>query len=1079
MTGSFRRVRHLAGVMRMPAATLLTPCCLVALAAAFILGGGISASAQTVTGTILGTVSDNTGGVMPGVTITAKNTATTFSRSSVTDDKGRFEVRALPIGPYEVSAELEGFKKQIRGVQLTIGAEVAMHFTMEVGGVEQTIVVTAEAPVVQTSSTEVGALVDQKQIQQLPLNARDIQQLAVLQPGVQSQASYNGLYGANITVRGSRPEQNRYLLNGVDASTSFGTSPVSAANIIMGVEGLQEFKVLTSDYSAAYGVKQGGVVNMVTKAGTNAFHGSAYEFHRDKALDSRGYFDTAGVPPLKRDQFGASLGGPIFRGKTFFFVNGEVFRQRLALSPVATMPTPRAKQGYVFDAAGNETFVGVAPQIVPFLALLPDPNGPAAGPGLGYYYSNPQQSIDEKYVTARIDHRLSDRDQIWAVYTGDWSKSTTPEANPNFAAFLIRNKNIASLENVHTFSDHFLNTVRLGVNRNYYFDETTAVVPIEKSMYVAENPYVTPSSRGAFENIGFGFGMTGMASSGNAPVWYTHTGISLDTEFSYIKGGHTWKAGGSWLYSIDNGSFTAVQARGEISFDTWAQFLAGVATRANVILPGSDPTKQFRAHTISAFVEDSWRASQNFTASIGLRYDLLASLTEARGKFANLVGGPMDPKPTVGSTVITPQKTNFAPRVGFNWDVLGDGKLSVRGGGGMFYNLINPFSLRESSNNVPITTQYSLNNVSFPNVFANLSSLPIGSLVPDFGAIESNPKTPVLYSYHLSVQRDIGWRTSLTASFVGSEGRNLPSGTIVNSDFGNRVVPTSTNPYYWAAGGTRPNPNFGRIGYGEFIFESSYQSLQTALERRVAEGIGFTASYTWSKCMNQGSGELNTALGNGGGPGVFQYARDASTGYGPCSFTSTHAASFTTTWDLPGKSLKGVAGGVLGGWRWSTITTVQSGYPFNVTTGFNRSRQNVTSSSLGDRPNWAPGCDASSALIKDPAIGAIGSGTPVIWFNRDCFVMNEAGYLGNVPAMALRGPGLFTSDWSLAKAFRFSGGQRIELQIQAFNITNAVNFRVPASGLWTNATTKNANTGKITATVTAPRQIQLGIRFVF
>ena len=704
MTGSFRRFLHSTSRIHGPAGRFLMPSRLIAMAAVLVLIVGAPAMGQTVTGTILGTVTDNTGGVVPGVSVTVKNTATGFTRAGVSDDKGRYELRALPIGPYEVSAELQGFRKLTKGVQLTVGAEVSMNFTMEVGGVEQTVVVTAEAPVVQTSSTEMGALVDQKQIQQLPLNARDIQQLAVLQPGVQSQASYNGLYGANITVRGSRPEQNRYLLNGVDASTSFGTSPVSAANIMMGVEGLQEFKVLTSDYSAAYGVKQGGVVNMVTKAGTNAFHGSAYEFHRDKALDSRGYFDTAGVPPLKRDQFGASFGGPLIKGKTFFFLNGEVFRQRLALSPVGIMPTVRAKQGYIYDNAGNETFVGVAPQMQAFLNLMPDPNGPAAGPGLGYYYSNPQQSVDEKYVTARIDHRLTDSDQIWAVYTGDWSKSTTPEANPNFAAFLIRNKQIGSLENVHTFSPNLINTVRFGINRNFYFDETTATVPVDRSMYVAENPFVTPSARGAFESVGIG-SMTGFATSGNAPVWYTHTGISLDTEFSFIKGAHTLKAGGSWLYSIDNGSFTAVQARGEISFDTWPQFLSGIATRANVILPGSNPAKNFRAHTLSAYVEDSWRASSRFTASIGLRYDLLASLKEANGKFSNLVGGPMDAKPVVGSTVLTAQKTNFAPRLGFNWDVLGDGKMSVRGGGGMFYNLINPFSLRESSNNVPITTQ--------------------------------------------------------------------------------------------------------------------------------------------------------------------------------------------------------------------------------------------------------------------------------------------------------------------------------------------------------------------------------------
>jgi hypothetical protein len=606
----------------------------------------------------------------------------------------------------------------------------------------------------------------------------------------------------------------------------------------------------------------------------------------------------------------------------------------------------------------------------------------------------------------------------------------------------------------------------VGLNTNYYFDETTALVPIASNMYVAQNPFLTPSKNGQFESIIFSNGLTGMANTGNAPVWFNHTGISLDTEFSYVTGAHTIKVGGSYLYAKDAGSFTAVQARGEITFQTFQTFLQGIATSANVLLPGSDPKKDFRSKTISGYVEDNWRVSSRFTATAGLRYDVLASLTEANGHFANLVNGPLDPTPTVSSTVIYPEKNNFAPRLGFNWDPSGDGKMSIRGGGGMFYNLINAFSLRESSNNVPITTQYSLNNVSFPSVFTNLN---VGSLVPDFGAIQSHPQTPVLYSYHMSAQRDLGYRTSLTVSFVGSEGRHLPSGTIVNSDFGNRVMPTSVNPYYWAPGGTRPNPNFGRIGYGEFIFQSSYQSLQTSIERRVGEGLGFTASYTYSKCMNQGSGELNTALGNGGGPGVFQYARDPSTGYGPCSFTSTNAATFTTTWDLPGKDLTGVAGAFIGGWRWSTITTLQSGYPFNVTTGFNRSRQNVVSAALGDRPNWATGCDANNAIV----------GTVAQWFNPACFVMNDAGYLGNVPAMALRGPGLFTSDWSMAKSFNFSGGKRLELQVQAFNITNRANFRVPAAALYANATTARAGVGAITATVTPSRQMQLGIKFVF
>jgi hypothetical protein len=459
----------------------------------------------------------------------------------------------------------------------------------------------------------------------------------------------------------------------------------------------------------------------------------------------------------------------------------------------------------------------------------------------------------------------------------------------------------------------------------------------------------------------------------------------------------------------------------------------------------------------------------NFTLSLGFRWEALLSLTEKNGKFANLRGGPMDPTPTVGNPVLIAQKTNVAPRGGFNWDIFGDGKTSLRGGGGIFYNQINPFSLRESSNNTPITTQFSLNNVSFPNVFSALAG-PV-SIVPDFGGIEFRPKTPTLYSYHLSVQRELWWKTAVTLSYVGSQGRHLPSGTIVNSDWGNRLIPQvlADGTYFWPTGLTRPNRNFGRIGFGQFVLTSNYNALQTSVERRLAQGFALGGNYTFAKCYDDASGELNTALGNGGGPAVLQYARDLKSGYGQCSFTSVHSGNITTTWDLPGKDLKGVVGAVLGGWRWSTIWTMQGGYPFEIKTGFNRSRQNVTSSSLGDRPNWAPGCSAANAIL----------GQVNAWFDVNCFVLNDAGYLGNVPARVLRGPGLFTSDWSFTKNFTFGNGKRIELQAQAFNITNRVNFRVPAASLWNNATTRNVNAGRITATVTAARQMQFGVKFVF
>ncbi|MBI2220752.1 MAG: TonB-dependent receptor [Acidobacteria bacterium] len=1044
-------------------------CRRVFLSAMVVLGLSAPLQAQT-TATMLGTVTDNSGGVLPGATVTIKHTGTEQVHAAVTDGQGRYRVPQLPIGPYEIRSEMEGFKTQIRqNIQLTVGAEVVINFTLEVGSLRETVTVTSEAPVVETTSTSVGALIDQKMIQALPLNARDIQQLAVLQPGVQSQAAYNGLYGANISVRGSRPEQNRYLLNGVDAGTTFGTAPVSAANIMMGVEGLQEFKVLTSDYSAAYGMKQGGVVNMITKSGTNSFAGSAYEYFRNDRFDAKNFFDRGDdPPPFTRHQFGASLGGPILKGKTFFFTNYEQFRQRLGLSLLGFVPTARARQGYVPSPSGQEVFVGVAPQMVPYLNLYPLPNGRDLGDGTAEFFANPEQKIDEQYITLRVDHQLRPNNTLWSVFTGDWSESLTPEPTTSFAGYSLRDKMIWSVQDSHTFSPTLVGSVRFGYNWNRYLDENHALVDIDPALYIAEDYRPTPTGAGQFPQLSTS-GLSALASSGNGPVWYTHRAISFDLDLNYVRGAHSWQFGASYLRAADDGSYAAEQLKGETDFASLSDLLRGRADRVNILLPGSKPETDFRSQTAAVYAEDSIRVGPRVTMTAGLRWEALLQMDEAEGEISNLRGGPLDPAPHVGNPILIGQKGNVAPRLGFNWDVFGDGRTSLRGGGGVFYNQITPYSLREMSNNFPIATQVSINSPrSFPNVFDGFVR---ANVAPDIASIEYRPKTPVLYSYHAAIQRELGARTSATVSWVASEGRHLPSGTIVNSDYGNRLVPEvlSDGRYFWAPGLTRPNPNFGRIGYGNFSYASSYKSVQFRVERRATEGLGFTANYTWTDCKDDVSGELNNAVQNTGGPTAMQYSRDPSTGRGNCSFTTVHSANFTTTWDLPGRNLAGVTGVLLGGWRWSTITTVQSGYPFNVATGFNRSRQNIGTRSLGDRPDWAPGCNPGNVIL-----GGVDR-----YFDVNCFQLNEPGFLGNVPSRILRGPGLFTMDWSFTKSFRMRGSSRFDVEAQIFNVTNRANFAVPVGALWTNATRRRADAGRITRTVTPSRQAQFGIKFVF
>jgi hypothetical protein len=1029
---------------------------------------GPAARAQVVTGTILGTVSDSSGSVVPGATITIRHVGTGQTRTVVTDAGGRYRESQLPIGSYEIRAELQGFKAEVRqNLGLTVGAELVVTFALQVGAVEETVLVSGDAPLVQTSSTEVSALVDQRMLQQLPLNARDVQQLATLQPGVQQQR-YNSLYGPQIVVSGVRPSHNRFLLNGIDTTGTFSFSPVSAAGILMGVEGLQEFKVLTNDYSAAYGVKQGGVVNMVTKAGSNAFHGSTYHFQRKDVFDARNYFDQGDVPPFNREQFGGSFGGPIVRGKTFFYANYEQFRQRLGLSNLAIVPDVRARQGFLPDPArpGQEINVGVAQAIVPYLSLMPAPNGRTIGGGTAEYFSNPPQSLDERYITVRLDQQLGAKDAVWGVYTGDWSESFSPLLNPNFAEHQDYNKGILSVQEVHTFSPNLVNTTRFGLNRTWYFLRADPTVAIDRSLYFVADPFYAPTSVGQFGQLGV-TGLTGLATS-TGPRWFQHTTFNVDSDFNYTRGAHAWKFGGSAGRWHDDGAVANPSSRGDVSFQTLRDFLQAKPRQVNIFVPWSDPGRRWRNSILGLYVEDSMRLRPTFTLSAGVRWETMFGPTEADGKVVNLRGGPLDPAPTVGTPYFNQPRDLFAPRVGFNWDAFGNGKTSVRGGGGTFFSQITPaLYYTQTGANSPFTTQLLIPNPAFPNPFAG--TLPSQAL-QDFAAIEDNPSVPTIYSYHLGVQREIGHRTSVTVTYIGSQGRHLTRNGVLNTSDENIPNPQilADGSYYWPAGGTRPNPNFGRIAVIHFDANSSYDSVHFVVERRVGQGLAFSSNYTFGRCVDDISDEFNQTSTNAGGR--LQYNRDRKSSRGPCAFNSDHALNITTTWDLPGHNLKGLAGGVIGDWRWSTITSLQSGVPFEIFTGFNNSRQNVINSPLGDRPSWAPGCNAQNAVTGDPNQ----------YFKPECFVLPQPGYLGNVESRGMLGPALFTTDWSLTKTFSVGGGKRIEVQAQAFNLTNRTNFSVPSqTTLWQDANTRVASAGRVTRTSTSSRQLQFGARFAF
>lgn len=1045
-------------------------------AAILLIAAPTVVTAQITSGTILGTVTDATGGVLPGVAVTIKNAGTGAARTTVTDSQGRYREPQLAIGLYEVTAELQGFQSQVRkNLELTVGSEMVINISLGVGSVSETIMVTTEAPIVQMTSAEVSAVVDAKQLQSLPLNARDIQQLAVLQPGVQMDNYHN--FGKNMVVSGTRPEHNRYLLNGVDTTFTFTTAPVSAAGIIMGIDAVQEFKVLTSDYSAAYGEKAGGVVNTITKSGSNQFHGSGYEYLRNSKFDAPNYFDQDNTPPpFRRDQFGASFGGPIVKNKTFFFSNFENFRQRLNMSNLAIVPSALAHQGYLPNATTRALeLIGVAPRVAPYMALYPMPNGQTFSDGTGQYFSHPLQKIDEHYVTVRLDQTLSASDSLSGVYTGDWSQELTPTQIDAFADDRTYNKQIASIQNVKMLTQNLVNTTRVGMNKTWYFFRTDTTVPIDKSMYFVPNAFYAPTDEGQFGAVN----VTGLKGLGNTstttnitPRWFDYWMLSLTSDFNYTRGAHALQFGGSFKRTWDNTVVANPSSRGNYTFLSLRNFMLGAPSTFNVYVPGPaarDPndvtsylTRNYRMNIYGFYLQDDIKIGSRMTLNLGARYELQTGPTEVENRITNL-DSLTAPAPTVGGQYFQNPHNLISPRVGWVWDVQGDGRTSLRAGGGIFYDEIGPwYYFLQAPGNYPFTRNVTIPNPVFPNA---ASQIPATSPI-DFGAVDPKPSAPRKYAYNVTAQRDLGRRTSLMLAYVGSQSRNLG-----RSGDQNLYPPTvdANGQLFWPATGlVRPNSVFRSISTIHFDASSSYNSFQVSLNRRIAEGFAFGANYTYATCTDDVSNEFGGGALNGGSS--LQYTGDVHSSRGSCSFIANNSANITTTLDLGGHTLTGVAGLLLGNWQWSTITTVQSGVPFEVSLGFGNSRQGALGAGP-DRPSWAPGCDASSAV----------TGNPAQWFNPLCFVPAAPGYLGNVPSRVMRGPGLFTSDWGLVKSFQATGGQRFEFRLEAFNIFNRANFSTPSSTtiFAGNGNNRVASAGNITNTITPSRQIQLGFKFVF
>ena len=658
-----------------------------------------------VSAEISGRVEDATGSAVGGVTVTVKSLETGATRSVVTDSDGNFHVLSLPVGQQELKAEKTGFKSVVRtGINLAVGQEAVVDLQLEVGELVQQVTVIAEAPVVNTTTSSVSGLVSEREIKDLPLNGRSFDNLIALNPGAISYGlkSANTItsMGNTFSVAGKRPLDNIFLLNGVEytGSSQLSVTPGGVSGELLGIDAVREFNVLTETYSAEYGKRAGAQVIVVTQSGTNQLHGSLFEFLRNSALDARNTFDQGFVPPFRRNQFGAALGGPIKKDKLFLFGNYEGFQQRLAVTNVSVVPDAQARTGFLPNAAGVYTKVAnLNPAMLNYMSFWPLANGPEllvpgtnlpSGTAKAFY--NPKQSIHENFGTLRSDYILSDRDSLSGSYTIDDGNSVIPQADPLFGSAVALRSQVLSAQETHIFSPRILNSFTAGFSRAAFGFGSLTFVPFAPSL-----DFVTGLGPGGIV-VGGGTTTTGLASitsagpNNAAGVSNARNLFTLEDSVQIVKGIHQFSFG-VWFQRLRDNEDTGSRRIGLANFASLTTFLQGTTSTFQV-LPNPSPLG-WRNWMGAWYVEDTIKLRPNLTLRAGLRDEFTNGWNEADGRAANYVtdsNGVLVTNPAVGNSVYTKNNATklFGPRVGLAWDPFGNGNTAVRAGFGTYYSMI-------------------------------------------------------------------------------------------------------------------------------------------------------------------------------------------------------------------------------------------------------------------------------------------------------------------------------------------------------------------------------------------------------